>query len=118
MTLTLRKAFAGLAVVGALGLASAAPAMADQQGATGPGTAICGPTNGSFNAAAGPGYVQYVPAPADDEPPIRPARPANSQIHLLPAVRVASAGDPRHAFRSATRTTSPNAACRGPIPHG
>jgi hypothetical protein len=62
MTITLRKAVAGLAAAGALTLAGASPAFAGT-GPTGPGTAICGPSNGSFNAAGGPGYGQYTGPP-------------------------------------------------------
>jgi len=68
MTITLRKAVAGLAAAGALSLAGAAPALAAGNAPvpSGPGTAICGPSNGSFHAAGGPGYAQY------QSPPVSP----------------------------------------------
>jgi hypothetical protein len=66
MTITLRKAVVGLAAAGALTLAGAAPAFAGF-GPTGPGTALCGPSNGSFNAAGGPGYAQFRSPPASPQ---------------------------------------------------
>jgi hypothetical protein len=64
MTITLRKAIAGLVAAGALTLAGAVPAVAGE-GPTGPGTALCGPSNGSFHAQGGPGYAQYQGPPAN-----------------------------------------------------
>jgi hypothetical protein len=66
MTFTVRKVVLGLAAAGALTLGSAVPAFAGS-GPTGPGTAICGPSNGSFHAAGGPGYGQYTGPPVADQ---------------------------------------------------
>ena len=57
-TIRLLKLAAGLVAVGTLTLAGAGPALAE-----GPGTGVCGPSHGSFNAQGGPGYAQYGPPP-------------------------------------------------------
>jgi hypothetical protein len=61
MTITLRKAVAGLVAAGALALASAAPA-----GASGPGTALCFPSNGQGVPQGGPGYAHFQAPPANE----------------------------------------------------
>src|SRR4051794_24578936 len=53
---------ASLAVTGALTMAGASASLAAPV-PSGPGTGVCGPSNGSFHAAGGPGYAQYGPPP-------------------------------------------------------
>lgn len=61
-------AIAGLAVTGAVALAGAVPAGADTPSPPPYGyvPGFCGPSNGSGNAAGGPGYAQYQGPPASE----------------------------------------------------